>query len=172
MFSRKGPDGIAIERLARQIDKNKSSFYHLFGDKQYFIEVLLEYHRKQVRELIIEEVKANTIAELADVFVKYADVLLFTRQLRIHQAQGSFGRSYETVVQDSLRDTLPLWGRIIGIENNTYLAELVLRFSLDNFFLQLNESNLTAEWIKQYLSDLHAMIGHITSTKQDGMAQR
>jgi AcrR family transcriptional regulator len=31
-FAYEGPTGLKVERLARQVGKSKSSFYHLFAD--------------------------------------------------------------------------------------------------------------------------------------------
>ena len=41
IFSKEGPKGLKIEVIARQVSKNKSSFYHHFADLEVFTEILL-----------------------------------------------------------------------------------------------------------------------------------
>lgn len=53
IFAEKGPEALKVEVLAREVNKNKSSFYHHFADLQVFRTRLLEYHRK--RALILLE---------------------------------------------------------------------------------------------------------------------
>ncbi len=45
IFAYEGPNGLKVERLAKAVGKNKSSFYHLFGDLEIFIDHLLKHHQ-------------------------------------------------------------------------------------------------------------------------------
>jgi AcrR family transcriptional regulator len=47
VFALKGQSEIKIERLAKQVGKSKSSFYHHFADIDLFIEFLLKHHVEQ-----------------------------------------------------------------------------------------------------------------------------
>jgi len=44
LFAFEGVEGIQIERLARIVDHNKSSFYHYFGDLEGFFADLVKQH--------------------------------------------------------------------------------------------------------------------------------
>jgi len=46
-FAYEGPNGLKVERLSNDVGKNKSSFYHLFGDLEIFQDNLLTYHLMQ-----------------------------------------------------------------------------------------------------------------------------
>ncbi len=50
MISRNGFSSLKIETIARSISKNKSSFYHYFGDVEVFEEELLKYHIYKVEQ--------------------------------------------------------------------------------------------------------------------------
>ncbi|MBK7866156.1 MAG: TetR/AcrR family transcriptional regulator [Ignavibacteriales bacterium] len=58
MFWQQGVNEIKIEALAREVKKNKSSFYHLFADLNIFIEHLLDYHLSRAE--IISKKKSIT----------------------------------------------------------------------------------------------------------------
>ncbi|MFT6210701.1 MAG: AcrR family transcriptional regulator, partial [Bacteroidia bacterium] len=44
MVAYSGFGSISIESISRQVGKNKSSFYHHFGDTEVFKDELLTYH--------------------------------------------------------------------------------------------------------------------------------
>lgn len=48
-FAAEGPAGLKVERLAKNIGKNKSSFYHHFADLEIFTTILLKVHLPLVR---------------------------------------------------------------------------------------------------------------------------
>jgi len=76
-FALKGPKELKIERLAKDIGKNKSSFYHLFADLNLFVGTLLDYHLIKVNEIALKEARATSMEELIDVLVEHKmDLLL------------------------------------------------------------------------------------------------
>lgn len=55
-FSDKGISGIVIEKMAKKLKVNKSSFYWHFSTKKIFIRQLIEYWEKESTSKIIEKV--------------------------------------------------------------------------------------------------------------------
>ncbi|MCP4122975.1 MAG: TetR/AcrR family transcriptional regulator, partial [Bacteroidetes bacterium] len=53
-FARFGPDSLAVDRLAALVGKSRSSFYHLFGDRERYLEMLGDYHMAESRQVVME----------------------------------------------------------------------------------------------------------------------
>lgn len=59
-FSDKGISGIVIEKMAKELKVNKSSFYWHFSTKKIFIRQLIEYWKKESMSKIIEKVNQES----------------------------------------------------------------------------------------------------------------
>lgn len=57
-----------VERLAKAVGKNKSSFYHFFADLEVFTDFLLKYHLAQ------SEIKVNEIS-LPSIIPIWSDII-------------------------------------------------------------------------------------------------
>lgn len=159
-FAYDGPNSLKIERIAKDVGKNKSSFYHLFADLELFIQSLLSYHIDQA--IIIAEKETNALSEeeLIDILISHKVDLLFNRQLRIHRDHPEFSKCLARINQLTIPALLPLWKKIIGLEDNSYLAEMVLSLSIENFYLQCTDLTLNENWLSTYFKDIRMMITH------------
>jgi AcrR family transcriptional regulator len=54
MLAKEGPNCIQIERLARNIGTNKSSFYHYFVDRDIFFDELIQHHIKKQKSSTVK----------------------------------------------------------------------------------------------------------------------
>jgi len=81
-FAVEGLEGIQVERLARITGLNKSGYYHYFGDRDTFLEKLMEYHL-HFAESYISELKQikDFDPEYIELLIKYHTRLMFTNQL-------------------------------------------------------------------------------------------
>jgi AcrR family transcriptional regulator len=61
IFSKEGPKGLKIEVIARQVNKNKSSFYHHFADLEVFTEILLNFHLERSEIIAAQERLCKTV---------------------------------------------------------------------------------------------------------------
>lgn len=157
-FAYEGPSAVKIERLAKSVVKNKSSFYHFFADLEVFTSRLLQYHEQQAKEMARKEIVAKTEDDLTQIIVDHKLDLLFNRQLRIHRENTTFNNCFQKINKFSLPGLLPLWKVIIGLEENNYLAQAVLMLSIENFFLQITDETLNEEWIKAYFAKIREMV--------------
>lgn len=158
VFAYEGPQGLKVERLAKGIGKNKSSFYHHFADLEVFTTLLLEQHLKHSMEIAKKEAGAETQEELATIFVNHKVDLLFNRQLRIHRENPAFAECFERVNKESIPAILGTWTKVIGLEDNSYLAELVLQLSLENFFLQITDDTINETWLNGYFNQMRTLV--------------
>ncbi|GAB5409914.1 MAG: hypothetical protein BalsKO_22790 [Balneolaceae bacterium] len=149
---------LKIERIAKDVGKNKSSFYHHFADLELFTDLLLDYHLEQSKLIGEKEIKCSTIEELFDIFVEHKIDLLFNRQLRVHRENSNFEVCFNKTTQISIKAITPLWLEALGLENNSYLALLVLKLSMENFYLQITEETLTHDWLRSYFQELKMLV--------------
>ncbi len=158
IFAYDGPKELKIERIAKAIGKNKSSFYHLFADLEVFNLRLLEYHFEMAGEMVAKEAKANSEEELVNVLVEHKLDLLFNRQLRVHRENPDFDKCFNRINELFLPTSIPLWKKIIGLPENNALAGMVLQLSLENFFIQITDETLNKNWLHEYFAGIRQMV--------------
>ncbi len=158
IFAYKGPNEIKIERLSKTIEINKSSFYHFFATKELFKEELLNYHLNCMIIMGQKFEEATKLEDLISIFIKHKTDLLFNRQLRIHRQKPIFQKCLLKTNEISSSSILNVWKSILELENNSYLARLVLRLSVENFFLQITEEHLNQKWLNNYFTQLKEMV--------------
>ncbi|MEM9446776.1 MAG: TetR/AcrR family transcriptional regulator [Verrucomicrobiota bacterium] len=158
LFAKYGPDGLKVEVISRIVGKSKSSFYHHFADLEVFTAFLLRYHLDQ-SEIIVEKEKQckNVVPELLHVLVEHKQDLLFNRQLRVHRDVKEFAECFEKTSSEVGAAVLGIWAEALGLEDNSHLVLMILRLSLENFYLQITEKTLTYEWLERYVVDLQTM---------------
>ncbi len=164
IFSEEGPKGLKIERISKVVGKNKSSFYHHFADLSVFTQVLLEYHLDQSVIVSEKESKCNDLGELIDVLIEHKIDLLFNRQLRVNRENEDFETCFEKVNEISIPGIVPIWSKIIELEERSHLAELFLQLSLENFYLQITEKTLNREWLQAYFERIKTLVRQFKST--------
>lgn len=158
VFATEGPTALKIERLAKNLSINKSSFYHHFATLDIFIATLLRHHIAQVKIIAAKEANCENQQELVEVLVEHKIDLLFSRQLRIHNNIEVYERCSAETNSISIPGFIKVWARIIDLQDNSYLAELVLHLSMENFFLQINLDNLNRDWLNNYFDQLKTMV--------------
>ena len=157
-FATDGLSGLKIEKLSREVGKNKSSFYHLFADLECFTERLLEVHLIRAKIISEKESGANNEAELISIILDHKLDLLFNRQLRFHRDKKEFKNCINRINQFSIQGLIPVWGKVISLSDNNALAQMVLHLSLENFYLQITIENLNESWLKAYFDNIRQMV--------------
>ncbi len=167
-FAAEGPSELKIQRLAKSLGKNKSSFYHYFATIELFHDELLVKHLFNIRSMAEKFKVAESKQELILILLDYKSDLLFNRQLRVHRHVNSFQNCFmktNEIVGDSIID---IWKEILGLENNSYLARLVLKLSVENFFLQITKENLNDTWLEDYFLRLSQMVSAFRNRESIG----
>lgn len=157
-FAFEGPQALRIEKLAKTVQKNKSSFYHFFSDMEVFTERLLDFHLLQAKVMSDKESNAQNELELTQIILEHKLDLLFNRQLRIHRNSSDFQACFIKTNEISLPGFLPIWKKVINLNENDHLAQLVLMLSMENFFLQITDETLNSSWIAAYFEKIREMV--------------
>ncbi|HSO89375.1 MAG TPA: helix-turn-helix domain-containing protein [Draconibacterium sp.] len=78
IFAVAGPDNFNIENLARQLQLNKSGFYHYFDDRESYFEELMKYHDHCGAEF------AKELSGLKNFMPGYIQLLLkYTKEVQV-----------------------------------------------------------------------------------------
>jgi AcrR family transcriptional regulator len=81
-FAAEGLEGIQVERMARITGLNKSGYYHYFGDRDTYLEKLMEKHLQLAVSYTNELKQVQQFdPEYIELLIKYAKQLMFTNQL-------------------------------------------------------------------------------------------
>ncbi len=163
VFAYGGPQDIKIEALSKDVGKNKSSFYHHFADMEVFVTLLLEEHLRQNYLIAEKEAKCENLEELIEVIVEHKVDLLFSRQLRIHRENEEFAKCFQKSNEITAEAIAGVWAASLGLTDQSYLAGLVLKLSLENFFLQITDETLNKEWLQNYFNEIKALISAFKS---------
>jgi AcrR family transcriptional regulator len=154
-FALSGFKGLKIEPLAKQVGKNKSSFYHHFADLDFFVEKLLKYHISRCHIVAKKESGAlNIDPELINVLIEHKIDLLFNRELRINRNIKPFS---ETLIQSNKivgSAFINVWVKDMNIKMTENQIDNIFLLALDNFFLQTTSESLNYDWLSSYFLNL------------------
>ncbi|MEM6724360.1 MAG: TetR/AcrR family transcriptional regulator, partial [Bacteroidota bacterium] len=96
VFGREGINGLNVEQLAKKLNKNKSSFYHYFGDMETFVESLLQYHLERADQIAAKGAMCQSMdPDVINLLVETTDDLLFNKQLRLHPQHPAFTACFD-----------------------------------------------------------------------------
>ena len=158
-FALDGPQQLRVEVISKHIGKSKSSFYHHFGDVEGFTNALLEYHEHRAR-VIAEQARScqQMVPDLLNLLLSVKVDILFNRQLRIHRDVAEYKRCFQNssgLVEEAF---LSIWSESLGLGDHIYLARIILNLTVENFYLQVTNETLTADWLKAYLNEIQQMV--------------
>ena len=164
-FAIGGPNALKVEQLAKQVKKNKSSFYHYFSDLEVFTEKLLDYHLTQAKVIAKKEEACTSQDELIDILVYHKIDLLFNRQLRVHRENPQYRLCFEKASGISAPPLLKIWQKMLNLDEHPHLANLILRLGIENFYLQITEETLTPAWLNTYFSDFKRLVSEFMKAR-------
>lgn len=165
IFAMLGEKGLIIEKLAKEVGKSKSSFYHHFTDLEIFIEKILLHHLYKSSVIAEKERKADKInPDLINILIEHKIDLLFNRQLRINSNKSNFRdaliKSSETIGTDFIK----LWLTDTKLNLTPKQAEGIFELAMENFFLQINQDNINKEWLMTYFDNLNRISRNFETT--------
>lgn len=167
MVAEEGFNRIQIEAIARNIQKNKSSFYHYFGDLEVFEEALLDHHLSAVKALAIKvQTCENVRPDMVNLFMEYKIDFLFHKQLRINRENPRYRACFEKVYTQFESAFLYQWSDFLGLEEHPRFAQTFLRLISENFLLQITPQTYSYDWLDIYLQELSAMVQHMRPSSE------
>lgn len=157
-----GFERLSVELLARKVGKNKSSFYHYFGDMELFEKTLLDYHLEATKHFAAEITACERLnPDVLNLMIQLKTDLFFHKQLRINRekptCRACFEKSYQ-VFQEAIFDK---WITFLGLTHQKFFGEALLNLASENFLLRITQSNLTFDWLIGYVSEFAEMMNKI-----------
>lgn len=160
-FAAQGEAGLTVESIARDLGKNKSSFYHYFGELQVLKSDILDLHiahSKTVGEKIAAASQLDP--DVLEIILEHKEDFLFHKQLKLETDQvykDHHTRAY-ALVEAPLVDKL---SQAFGLEDKQLFSNALLSLVSDNFLLRIQESTLSVEWLRDYVKELRSLVQHV-----------
>ena len=160
-FATHGESGLTVEAIARDLDRNKSSFYHYFGELQVLKSALLQRHLDTSKA--VGQMMAGAESLDPDIFriiLDHKKNFFFQKQLKLAEGetyQQYYNQAFE-YVQTPLQQKM---SEALGIANKQLFSEALLHLVSDNFLLRIQESNLTLAWLRDYVEEIRSLTRHV-----------
>jgi AcrR family transcriptional regulator len=152
LFGEDGPEGIQVERLARMLQLNKSSFYHFFVNKEIFIEELLQMHKRIADKMIEDTYKLDSFDPgFINLMMQYKDSILFHRQLIRNSQILVYKMTFDDINFKMDQAILPLWKYEINLSKES--AFTLFEIIRDSFYSRMNPKNMSTDTIRSVVNE-------------------
>lgn len=157
VFSEEGPSGIQVERLARDLDKNKSGFYHFFEDREKFFELLMKEHlgRLDLLSFQIRRIKSFD-PEYIQFLMENRETVLFQMQLVRNRENPLFGITMEQFSARVTSAVLPVWSNYLG--TSVTVSGKLWGIIRDTFYSRVTPDNFNFEWMSELSKEVKKLI--------------
>ncbi|MBN7812617.1 TetR/AcrR family transcriptional regulator [Algoriphagus sp. H41] len=157
LFSEEGHEGLQVERLSRILGKNKSGFYHFFGDKDVYLEQLMQLHLANEERLIPEFVELAQIdRRFVELMVAHKQTILFQTQLVKNRDVKLFQDTFQQVHQMVEAAIEPAWVRYLGISEE--VAMRYWRLIRDTFYARVTLESFNQEWVAGFVKEARLIL--------------
>ena len=162
LFSEEGHEGLQVERLARILKKNKSGYYHYFGDKDAFLMALMAEHQERAHAY------AEQIKLIQDFDPEYIQLMVQNKTAILFQMQLVKNREIKNFIDTALKVNefivpviSPVFGKYLGVS-----AEEASKFWVllrDSFYSRVTLKSFSAEWISAFTAELRNVLYQVSS---------
>lgn len=157
LFSEEGHEGLQVERLARILGKNKSGFYHFFGDKEMFLQKLMELHLEKEEQLIAAFQKVKEFDVFFIVFVvENKQTVLFQTQLVKNREKKLFQDTFSKVNQSIELAVRPFWTSYLGVSEQ--IAEKYWGLIRDTFYARVTSKTFNQDWLSNFIVEAKTIL--------------
>jgi len=146
LFASEGLKEIRIERLARDLDLNKSSFYHYFGDIDHFFENIIQHHKECAERYIMEIGNCRKFdPDYLHVMLRYRQNMRLHLQLLSHRDKPGFLIAHREINRKVDQKLNPLWVAFMDMQNMPALAMKYFQFVRGRFYANFDIENMDYE---------------------------
>jgi AcrR family transcriptional regulator len=165
LFAREGMNGIQVERLARILQRNKSGFYHYFGDMETFSSDLVRLHKRKSDEYITETRSISSIdPDYLNIVVKYKVPILFQIQC-YRSANATFCNMAEKIDQHEDLVLRAAWADYLGFGDNPDLANRFFNIIRDMFYGRATDQNFDLPFLQTIVREAKSLVQQIAGEK-------
>jgi AcrR family transcriptional regulator len=173
LFINEGQCGINIEQLARVLDRNKSAFYHFFGDKDTYLNFLLEYHRMKV-DFFIDDLKGIVQYDPHYIYllIKHHRIILFNSQL----IKNRHNKLCEDVLQEiHLRMDeyiLPIWSKYVDLEHDLDLSRRYHTIIRDYMYIRITPESLHYDFLVSLANEARLIVAGLVYHHKNALLEK
>ncbi|MEM8894073.1 MAG: TetR/AcrR family transcriptional regulator [Bacteroidota bacterium] len=154
-----GFEAVNIELISRFVNKNKSSFYHYFGDFELYRQALLEHHIARAQDFSGKIRQITTInPDLLNVAIEYKYDIFFHKQLRLNRNKPLYAEPFQKAFAIYEAAVIDKWATFFRLEDNLPFVSTCIHFFTENLLLKATFENFTFEWLEGYLEELSTMV--------------
>ena len=165
LFAEQGIDGIHVEKLARIVQRNKSGFYHYFGDLEVYYAELLRLHEQKSAQFLAEISQVKNIdPEYLQIVVKYKVSTMFQVHLLRCKHLPAFYNVAEEIDEKESVIVGELWSDYLGFCDNPELAIRYFIIVRDMFYTRASQQNLTYEFVRDLAIEAREVMRQITES--------
>ena len=166
IFAEEGLDGIQVERLARILQLNKSSFYHYFGDIEVFTTELFRLH-EQKADVFYDEIKhIKTIdPEYFQKVVEHKVTMMFQVQLYHTKSKPAYYNLAEMIDEKEGPILQHVWNEYLGFGDNADLAVRYFVIVRDMAYRRISLQNMTCEFLRKIFTEAKAVMSQSADRK-------
>ncbi|GAA0879603.1 hypothetical protein GCM10009119_25710 [Algoriphagus jejuensis] len=152
IFSAEGPSSIQIERVARNLGKNKSGFYYFFKDRESFVECLMNEHRGRLDSLTqqIREIR-NFNPEYFEFLIEHKESFFFQIQLAKNRETELFHETLNYFNSRIAAAAIPCWSDYL--ESSIEVAEKLWGLTRDAMVCRVTSEQFTYSWLADLASE-------------------
>lgn len=154
-----GFDSINIEQISRLMNKNKSSFYHYFGEFPLYIRQLLSWHILRSQEFAQKMEGCESVNPgILNLAIEYKTDIFFHKQLRLKRSRVDFTETLTQAFSNYEKAVIDHWAHFFGLEQNPKFVSTFIHFFTENLLLKITFETFTFEWLERYANELKVMI--------------
>jgi len=158
-FAAEGLEGLQVERLARITGLNKSGYYHYFGDKETFLEKLMDYHFLEASTMPEDFLKIQKFdPEFMEVLIKHTGKLMFHNQLVRNRHEKLLEKSYLEVNQMIDPIVSKVFGDFIGLNDQREFTSRYYHQVRDTFYSQITFKRMNYPFLRDFIYEAKDVI--------------
>lgn len=153
LFAEEGLNGIQVERLARILQRNKSGFYHYFGDLDIFYLELLALHQKKAL-VYMDDLRCiqRIDPEYFEAVLRHKATVIFQSQL-VRTSEPIAMKVAEIVDKDVASVLSNTWTEYLGFLDSPSLAMLYFAIVRDMCYARMNSRNISSVFLRCLITE-------------------
>jgi AcrR family transcriptional regulator len=162
LFAKYGLEGIQVEPLARALGMNKSGFYHYFGDRDSFLESMMQYHVLQGENIAAEYKKIEDFErDYINVLMRYPTPMIVHMQL-VRNKHIKLLNDYFTRINMFVdQGILPHWADYVGLSDNMPLALQYFEMIRDTFYSRVTIETYRPDFILRFVREAKQLVAEL-----------
>ncbi len=166
-FANYGPDKISINKISKEIDSSRASFYHHFGDLDCFIDEILDCFWSNF-EIFGNEGNEYCKVLIPDMYVFLANnnlILRFCRQLFLNRNSPNYGYVFSKVLHTASKGfMLKLFVDKCNLDIDDENAFQLWLTVSESWFSRIDSNNLSSDALIKITEDILESIDVLTNT--------